>query len=64
VQPNSQWPRPPAKFLTMDVIENKGGQKSLSFRKSVEYEMLQREFQQVQATMEPYEVSLEKLLSS
>lgn len=48
VQPNVNWPRPPAKFLTMEVLRtNPNGTKVLTFKKSSEYEMLQKEFKQV-----------------
>lgn len=48
VQPNSSWPRPPAKFLTMEVLRtNPNGSKVLTFKKSPEYEMLQKEFKAV-----------------
>lgn len=48
VQPNVNCPRPPAKFLTMEVLRtNPNGTKVLTFKKSSEYEMLQKEFKQV-----------------
>lgn len=48
VQPNASWPRPPAKFLTMEVLRTKpNGTKVLTFKQSPEYEMLQKEFKAV-----------------
>lgn len=45
VQPNQNWPRPPAKFLSMEVVSTlKNGLKVMTFRKSPEYESLQHEF--------------------
>ena len=53
VQPNQNWPRPPAKFLTMEVEKTcDNGSKILTFVKSPEYQSLQKEFLQVQATMD------------
>jgi len=35
VQPNQNWPRPPANFLSMECVGiQKNGQKILSFKKS------------------------------
>lgn len=51
-QPDQSWPRPPAQFLTMQVVATQdNGTKVLSFKKSKQYEILQVEFKQVQATM-------------
>lgn len=53
VQPEKGWPRPPARFLSMETIsvDKDSGEKLLTFRKSPEYESLQKEFRAVQATM-------------
>ena len=41
IQPSDNWPRPPGKFLSMDVVGTKpNGQKILSFKKSQEYHSL------------------------
>jgi len=48
VQPPDNWPRPPAKFLSMEVARTKpNGAKVFTFRKSAEYESLQKEFKRV-----------------
>jgi len=53
VQPEQNWPRPPANFLSMQVTGQKeNGSRIFSFKKSPGYESLQKEFQQVQATMD------------
>ena len=52
--PKSEWPRPDAQLLTMKQIgrDKRTGSKVFSFVKSYEYKSLQKEFDQVQATMD------------
>ena len=53
VQPSDNWPRPPAQLLTMEVAYIKpDGAKVMTFRKSPEYQSLQKEFKTVQASMD------------
>jgi hypothetical protein len=52
VQPHKNWPRPPAKYLSMEVLKEEKGIKTFTFRKSAEYQSLMKEFRQVQATMD------------
>jgi hypothetical protein len=41
ITPPEGWPRPPAKFLSMEVVSTKpDGSKVMSFKKSDEYEAL------------------------
>lgn len=38
VQPPENWPRPPGKFLSMEVVETRtNGTKLFTFKKSLEY---------------------------